>query len=580
MSRSNSVLLSADAVGYTLPDGRELFAGLSFGLGRERVGLVGRNGIGKTTLLRILAGEIEPATGRVIRNGRIGYLPQRRTERPTGHPTGRTGEHLAEDPTAYTAEHPTDHSTEPAVATSADPPPPTVAAALGVEDALRALDRVLAGSPEPGDLGTIGDRWDLRERLTGDLARLGLDHIPLDRPMTAVSGGEATRLALAGRLLERPDLLLLDEPTNDLDVAGRSLLYGLVESWRGGLLVSTHDRALLERVDRILELSALGARSYGGGWSLYEAQRAAEAEAAERELESARQALRETERSAREVRERQDRRNARGKRGRATANMPKVLLNARRERSEGTSARLDGVGEQRIEESRARVRSAGSRVEDVERVRLELPSTGLHSTRLVAELRGVGYTYPGAAAPAVRGFDLGIVGPERLAITGPNGSGKTTLLRLLTGEIQPTSGTRTIGIQPRDIAYLDQRAARLRPDRAVLENVHDADPDVDDNTARRVLARLLFRGDAVRARAGDLSGGERMRVSLACVVAVPRPPRLLILDEPTNHLDLDSVRAVEEVVRGYDGALVVVSHDPTFLDAIGIERTVPIAPGA
>ncbi len=565
MLRSDPVLLSADAVAFALPDGRELFAGLSLGLGRERVGLVGRNGIGKTILLRILAGEIQPAAGRVVRSGRIAYLPQRRTDGSTAPPM----DPLSGQPNALLAATLT-HPVRP----DAEAAPRTVAAALGVEEALRALDRVLAGSPQPGDLETIGDRWDLRERLTAHLAGLGLESIPLDRPMTGVSGGEATRIALAGRLLGRPDLLLLDEPTNDLDAPGRSLLYGAVESWRGGLLVSTHDRALLDRVDRILELSPLGARSYGGGWSLYQAQRTAEAEAAQRELESARHALRDTKRSAREVRERQDRRNARGKRGRGTANLPKILLNARRERSEGTSARLGQVGEHRIEASRARVRIANARVEEAERVRLELPSADLHSTRLVAELRGVGYTFPGAAEPAVRGFDLGIVGPERLAITGPNGSGKTTLLRLLTGEIQPTSGSLTLGLQPHEVAYLDQRAARLRHDRSVLENVQDADVGVDDNTARRVLARLLFRGDAVRARAGDLSGGERVRVALACVVAVPRPPRLLVLDEPTNHLDLDSIRAVEEVVRGYDGALVVVSHDRAFLDAVEVDRVV------
>jgi ATPase subunit of ABC transporter with duplicated ATPase domains len=556
MSRSSQVLISADGLGYTLPDGRILFAGLSFGLGRERVGLVGRNGIGKSTLAGILAGQLEPATGRVVRAGRVAYLPQSRTERP---PEPRS-------------------EARPAEPGSADVPGPpssaagTVAGAMGVGHRVAALDRLLAGGTDPADYRVVGDDWDLRERLTAELTRVGLGHLALDRPATAVSGGEATRLALAGRLLERPDVLILDEPTNDLDAGGRSALYRLVEEWTAGLLVITHDRALLERVDRILELSSLGARFYGGGWALYQAQREAEAAAAAQELAHARRALKQTERAVREARERQDRRTARAHRARHTANMPKILLGYRKDRGESTTGRLGDIGERRIAERHTRIQEARARVEEVDRLRLTLPSAGLHSTRLVAQLGDVAYTHPGAAAPVFEEVHLTLVGPERMAITGPNGAGKTTLLRILAGDLAPTHGTARLGIQRREVAYLDQRADGLDPDRSVLDNLRMANPDLQVGAARQALAGFLFRGDAVRAPVRDLSGGERIRAALACVLIARRPPKLLLLDEPTNHLDLDSLEAVEDAVAAYDGALVLVSHDERFLEAVGIEK--------
>lgn len=395
--------------------------------------------------------------------------------------------------------------------------------------------------------------------------------------MAGVSGGEATRIALARRVLECPDFLILDEPTNDLDAAAREALYRFVESWGGGLLVITHDRALLKRVDRIVELSSLGARVYGGNLDVYEAQRAAEQAAAEQALAHARGELREARRAAQQTRERQERRAGRAHRERHTANMPKILRNARRERSQATTGRLTEVAERRIGEREERLQAARSRVEVHEELALELAPTGLHASRTVAELVDVTFAYPGAERLLLENVTLRIVGPERIAVTGPNGSGKTTLLRLLAGEAKPVAGRVRLGLPPADVAYLDQRAALLRSELSVLENFRRVNPDADPSRCHHILARFLFSGDEVRVPVADLSGGERLRVALACTLGTPRPPRLLILDEPTNHLDLDNLRAVEQIVARYDGALVVVSHDEAFLEAVGVERIVALA---
>jgi ATPase subunit of ABC transporter with duplicated ATPase domains len=192
----------------------------------------------------------------------------------------------------------------------------------------------------------------------------------------------------------------------------------------------------------------------------------------------------------------------------------------------------------------------------------------------VLEMDGVRYRHPGAPAPVLRGVSLRVVGPERVAVVGPNGSGKTTLLHLAAGGILPDAGTVRLGVGPGEAALFDQHARRLDPHLSVLENYRAANPELDETQARHALARFLFIEDAVHQPAATLSGGQRLRAALASTLNGWRPPKLLLLDEPTNHLDLDSLAALEDVLRGYDGALLVVSHDAAFLEAIGVEREI------
>jgi ATPase subunit of ABC transporter with duplicated ATPase domains len=379
-------------------------------------------------------------------------------------------------------------------------------------------------------------------------------------------------VALAGLGLGGPDLAILDEPTNDLDRDSREALYRWVEAWRRGLLVISHDRALLSLVDRIFDLSLQGLRVYGGNYAFYEEQRRAEDEAATRDLAHAKKELRRAERAAQAARERQERRTSRGHRDRLSGSVPKVLIGARRDRAEGTTARLHGVGEDRVEGARERVVEARDKLDERGRLGVRLTPSGLHARRSVLVMKEVRYTYPEATRAVIDGVNLVLRGPERVAVTGPNGSGKSTLLRLAMGEIVPEAGLVRLGVDRVAVAYLDQRAELLGSDTTILERFRASNPELDLTAARYALARYLFAGDAALARVGSLSGGERIRAALACTVGASRPPQLLLLDEPTNHLDLDSITAVEGVIREYDGALLVVSHDQAFLEAIDLER--------
>ncbi len=528
MSRSQRPHLVADVISLRLPDGRRLVESLTIGVANERIGIVGPNGSGKSTLLLVLAGERTPSEGRVHWNAPVAYVPQRQPRH--------------------------DHV--------------TVAALLGVADVLAAIARTLQGIGTAEDLETIGNDWALPERIRLALEDVGLSHIPLDRPMSGVSGGEATRLALAARLLGNPRVLLLDEPTNDLDSGSRAAVYAMVERWSHGMVVAAHDRALLNRMDRILELSSGSARWYGGNYDAYHEQVLSERHAAAAERDHAAAELRRTRRELQEVRERKAQSDAKGRKSRSTGSQPSLVLNAARERSQHTSARLRETATRLVDAALERLADARGRLDAREPLRIALPSTGLPAGTTVVSLRDVSAGPPGAPTLLCH-VDLDIVGPARVAILGANGSGKTTLLRLLAGHGSVSSGTIHRGVPLARVAFLDQHAAVLDGHATILDAFVARHPRLDTTSTRDALAQFHFRADAVHQRVETLSGGERMRAALACVLAGDEPPRCLVLDEPTNHLDLDSIEQLETAIRAYDGALVVASHDATFLEAIG-----------
>jgi ATPase subunit of ABC transporter with duplicated ATPase domains len=373
---------------------------------------------------------------------------------------------------------------------------------------------------------------------------------------------------LAGLLAAEPEVLILDEPTNNLDAEARERVAQVLDRWKGGAIVVSHDRGLLRRVDRIVELTGLGAQVYGGGYDLYAARKAEAAAAAARDLADAQK---DAARIAREVQvaaERKARRDAAGKRARAKGDQPKIMLDFKAGRAEASGGRERAVGERLKAEAAEALVTAGAAVERVRRLAFQLPPSGLAAGKTVLAFEDVTFAYR-KGPPLIARQSFRIAGPERVAVSGPNGSGKTTLIRLAAGELSPTAGRIDRGVEA---AFLDQQTALLGDDDSLVAAFRRLNPASSENAARAALARFLFRNTAAEKPVRALSGGERLRAALACVLLGDRPPQLLILDEPTNHLDLDSIGAVEAALAGYDGALLVVSHDRDFVDAIGIER--------
>lgn len=521
-----SIILSR--LSLSTPDGRSLLSNIDLTFGTERAGLVGRNGVGKTTLLAAITGEHVPQSGRAIANGTVGLLRQDAQLRAGA----------------------------------------TVVDLFGARDALDLLRRAERGEASAEDVAEID--WTLETRLASALARVGFDIAP-ETELDRLSGGQVTRVRLAALLFTEPDFLLLDEPTNNLDRDGRRAVIDLLAAWRGGAIVVSHDRALLETMDAMVELTSLGATTrYGGNWSSYRAQKAVELAAVRHDLAHAERHLSEIDGKAREAVERKARKDSGGRKKRAKGDMPRILAGARRDRSEDSGGKTAQITERRRAEALDAVDAARRRIEILQPLSVKLPSTQLPAGREVVWLDRASAGYQ-PERPVLRDLSLTIVGPERVAIVGPNGSGKTTLLKLIAGELPSISGT--VRVRP-DFALFDQKVSLLDPAISILGNFARLNPRGGANECHAALARFMFRADAALQIVGSLSGGQLFRAGLACVLGGSTPPSLLILDEPTNHLDLE---AVEAGLRAYDGALLVVGHDEAFLQAIGVTRRVDLA---
>ena len=523
--------ITLSRISWSTPDGRAVLSDLDLSFQRERVGIVGRNGVGKSTLLRLIAGELTPAAGTIAIDGSVALLRQTVQVAP--------GEQVAD--------------------------------LFGARAALALLRKAETGAATPDEIAEAD--WTLEARIDEALAAVGLS-VPADTPLATLSGGQRTRAALAGVMAAAPDFLLLDEPTNDLDRAGRTAVRDILAAWRGGAIVVSHDRELLETMDAIVELTSLGVARYGGGWSAYRARKAIEQTAAEAGLADAEKHFGAVRRQAQATAERQARRDAGGRRQAARGGAPAIVLGAQKRRAEESGGANRRLADRQRAEAEQALTAARGRIEVVDPLAVALPTTGLPASRTVLDLDHVTAGYD-RDRPVLRDVSLTVTGPERIAITGPNGSGKSTLLAVVAGTLRPWAGTARTHVP---FALFDQRVSLLDPALSIADNFLTLNPGTTDNQCRAALARFRFRAGAADRIAGTLSGGQMLRAGLACVLGAPRPPQLLILDEPGNHLDLDSLGAVEAGLAAYDGALLVVSHDTAFLKAIGITRTVE--PGA
>ncbi len=522
------------SIGYNSPDGKPLLADIDLVFGPVRTALVGRNGVGKTTLLRLIAGELFPTRGEVVANGTVAMLRQS-VQTATG----------------------------------------SVAHALGCGDALEVLERLETGHGLPNDANEAD--WTLPSRIGAALERVGLPALPPKRNVDTLSGGQLTRLGLAALILAEPDFLLLDEPTNSLDADGRAAVTALMGTWRGGVIVVSHDRAVLREVDDIVELTSLGTSRFGGNWDAYRRQKTVALAAAEQGLSAALRRVRAIERKAQQIKERKGRKDRTGKRKAGRGDMPRILLGARKETSEGTSGRIVRIAEHRRTAAESLLTEARAKVEVLSPLAVKLESSQSTPASAVLQFdRVTGGPLPND--PVIRDLSFSVMGQDRVAVVGPNGSGKSTLLRLASRALMPHAGM----VYSRGVVVgLDQDVRLLDPALSIRENYLRLNPHDDENACRGALARLAFRADIALKQVGVLSGGELLRAGLACTIGSSRPPNLLILDEPTNHLDLEAIAAIESGLRAYDGALLLASHDEDFLEAVGISHRISIAnPGS
>lgn len=514
---------------WQTPSNHTLFDDLNLTFDPGRTGLVGRNGTGKSTLLQLIAGESSPSSGSITGPSSIGYLRQN-----------------ADEVSAM-----------------------TLADLFGASDQLRILRRAERGEATTDDLA-VAD-WTLEARLETALTSHGLDLSP-DTQMGSLSGGQRTRAALAALLFANHDVLLLDEPTNHLDRSGREHVMNVLRDWNGCVIVASHDRTLLEEMDTIVELTSLGAKTYGGPFSAYRAAKQAQLASAEDELARAQRNQAATEARAQRAAEKKARNDRQGKQLRASGSQSKLLLDAAKERSERSGESAARLRDRQAKEAEADLNAAREAIEVLEPLNIDIPSSGLARTRQVLNVDHITFGYD-VSAPILNDVSLALQGPERVAIEGANGTGKSTLLSCIEGKLQPQVGSVAVQVP---FTLIDQEMSFLDPEETVREAFARLDPSATENDRRATLARFLFRGDDADQKVGSLSGGQKMRAGLACSLGHREPRQLLLLDEPNNHLDIDAVETLEAALRAYDGAVVVVSHDQSFLRQISVERRITL----
>lgn len=530
-----SSLVSACSISASLPDGALLFQNFSFSLLKgEKVGLVGKNGVGKTTLLRLLKGEIEPQTGQIKSNGKISYLPQK-----------------IEDFSSC-----------------------SLAEILNIQHKLDSLSRAEQGNASEQDILSIGEDWDLKNQIEIILQNLHLEYLNLKRIGSTLSGGELMRALFARVLLEKPDLILMDEPTNNLDSESKSQFFEALESSKAGMLIVSHDRELLNKMDKIFEISNLGLKLFGGNFDFYLVQRKIETEAAQEVLQNAQEEFKSQKTTAQKTREKQEKRNARGDAKIEKLGVPRVMLGAMTDRAQRTTARLKDVHETRVKEAQEKLNEAKENIRDSLSIHIDIEKSKIPPTKEMIICKNLNFKYQGDQNLLWKqNLNIELIGNKRVAIFGKNGSGKSTFIKLITGELTPLQGEIKVG--SRHFAVLDQRCSLLKDELSILENMQIfASDKIKIHELRIRAGRFLFYGDAVFKKVKVLSGGERLRVALACLLATSNAPDILILDEPTNNLDLESIDILTKSLNKYTGTLLVISHDRYFLEDIHIDTNI------
>lgn len=539
--------ISIQQISYIHPDKEVLFSDLNFAISKgQKLGLVGNNGCGKSTLLQIIAGQLSPSSGVIVRPDDLYYIPQ----------------HFGQYDSL------------------------TIAQALQIERKQQALHAILAGDVSNENFTILNDDWNIEERSIAALDLWGLGQFTLSYPMNLLSGGEKTRVFLAGMDIHHPSVILMDEPTNHLDSSGRQRLYDWIEKYRSTLLVVSHDRTLLNLLPEICELEKHQINYYGGNYEFYKEQKTLMQEALQQRIEEKEKALRIARKVARETAERRDKQNVRGEKSNIKKGVPRIVLNALQGKSEKSTSKLTGVHQEKAEKLTNERNQLRGSLSPTAALKTDFNSSSLHTGKILVTAKEINFSYHSNSinndiqensiskqqlwqAPVSFQLKSG----DRLRIEGANGSGKTTLLKLITGQLQPQEGTLTR--TDFSYVYLNQEYSIIDDRNSILEQAYAFNSrNLPEHEIKIILNRYLFPASEWDKSCRKLSGGEKMRLAFCCLMISNNTPDMFILDEPTNNLDIQSIEIITATIKNYAGTVIAISHDNYFIQEIGVEQCI------
>ncbi len=529
---------------YIHPNKDVLFENINFIINKnDKIALIGNNGAGKSSILKIIADKLPLSSGMVSSSAKPYYIPQ----------------------------------------THDDYNDLTIAEVLGISGKLRALQAILQGEATAENMEILQDDWTLEDLCDQALEKWDLSGLDLERKLGSLSGGQKTKVFLAGIEIQEPEFIVMDEPSNHLDQYGRKLLYDFVEKTNKTLLIVSHDRQLLELTPQISELSRDGIRLYGGNYSFYAEQKGIELDALNHQVQSQQKELRKAKEKEKEAIERQNKLNARGKKKQESAGIPKIMMNTLRNKAEGSSSKLKSVHEEKISGIQNQLTSLRIILPEIDQMQFGFENSDSYRGKLLLEAQEINYKIP--SNDGINDFETNKSGRflwkedlsfqirhgERIAIKGSNGSGKTTLIKILLGILEPSKG-KLLSNSKRYV-YVDQEYSLIKSNQSIYEMAQQFNhAGLQEHEVKIRLNRFLFDKETWDKSCLSLSGGERMRLLLCCLNISNQAPDIIVLDEPTNNIDLQNILILTEAIKQFQGTLLLVSHDEVFLKEIGIER--------
>lgn len=525
--------ITVNNLSYIHPDKETLFQNINFSISSgEKVALVGNNGSGKSSLLQIIGGQLQPSVGEIICSENPYYIPQ----------------HFGQYNNL------------------------TISQAFCVDRKLEALHAILNGDNSASNLAHLDDDWNIEHKIDAALRYWNLQGLDLSQSMKTLSGGEKTKIFLSSIAIHSPSIILLDEPSNHLDMESRDLLYQFVKRSKATMLIVSHDRTLLNLLAPTIELTRNGVEVYGGNYDFYEIQKEEKLNVLQAQLNEKEKTLKQMQQKARDIAEQKQKNEVRGKKQKQKAGIPRIAMGTLKDKAQHSGAKLRNTQNEKLNEVSGNIKQIREDIEEDKVLKIDFNNSNLHKGKILIEAKEINFSY--AVYPLWKEpLSFIVRSGDRVRIIGNNGSGKTTLINIITGKLQPPTGTLFIA----DISYLyiDQEYSVVDNELSVFEQVEKFnDRHLPEHELKMLLHRYQFSYNVWNRKCGQLSGGEKMKLILCCLVVSNNIPDIIILDEPTNNLDIHSQKILLSSIRDFGGSVIVISHDWNFIEEIGINQII------